>query len=238
MKRLTKILLGFICACTMLFGGGCGLSNQMDEIFQGNYVEVSEETVRDFVGKTKKVQKGSEFRELAENSGGISNIFRGRFIGISVATIEGKSMYNTKGEYQHIEEVKMLGQTQTVYRNGSFCYITKGKEKTKHKSNDTCNYNDMTVIATLQYCLEVNFEEMENTKFYMDTTQTDYIKIKVVGERKAEIEWIWVYDADYRWIAFYWEGVAGGIHSVESVIPWKGTITPPNDLDSYVFEDK
>ncbi len=235
MKRLTKILVSIACATVMLFGSGCGSSNKMDEIFQGNYVEVSEETMRGFLKNTDSVQDW--LGELIRNNGGVS--VRMKSMTGFMYAVEGKGVLNADGTYRYMETVSGLVKPPALYRDGEYCYVREGKKKTAHRHlqgyyscvSDSGITSMMNTIMVQQFFVDT--EAPMTTRFYMDTTDTGYIKIKVAGKMFvfAAGNIIAVYSKDYKLIAITLYGA--GMEFL-SATPWTGTITPPDDLNTYI----
>lgn len=235
MRRLTKIVASFVCVAVMLFGGGCGSSNQMDEIFQGNYVEVSEETVRDFMAHTDDVQ--DVLGELIRNNGGVS--VRMTSIARLLLATEGKGLLNKDGTYRYMEEASGLMKMWVptlLYRDGQYCYLQYEGAKRVHRYSNSysCGFGQDSVGVGMinTYGNSRDVLEMDMLKrFYMDATDAEYIKIKGTY---ATIDMIWVYNKNYKLMAYNTNLGGQNIR----VTPWNGTITPPDDLDRYVFEDQ
>lgn len=256
MKKLTKMLVGLGCAVVALFGSGCGVKR--DEIFQGNYVEVSEQTVKNFSAnvKTSKVTP----QEIAKNNGGVRYDTRIMLLGfIKFGEAEMNILQNVDGSCRYKIKLQSfeegVNDVDLVYGDGEYCYHNLNGQKTAHKKtpyySGTCN-----LVTTTIGGLGVMFENQGksqnvqyNVQYYMDTTDTKYTKIKAVGSeiifsssnQKSEqqsIERIWIYDKEYNLVACYSQMKVYGMKMIESYTPWSGTITPPDDLDSYVFEDR
>ncbi len=167
MKKLTKRLIVFGCAVIMLFGSGCGSSKQVDEIFQGNYVKVSEETVKDFYKNVTHISDDSEesiylpilpngfvpntsvenedfqgrikgLKELIANNGGVS-------VESSVAVLfKAINIDTTKGNMLQKIDGSYEYRFDSDATNGNFVEYSDGqycydsKGKLSHKYSDSC----------------------------------------------------------------------------------------------------
>lgn len=309
MNKLMKTVLGSLCAITVLVGSGCddgaassssipmagiegtesmslesvsssGETNEQEDIFAGNYTEVSREEMDAFFKRIEHITFEQLVKEnlglqfSAEISGEVSDGVK-KATGAITSTVQVERL-NKEGQFhlQALEEEFFDNENtkNAIYLKEENLYRKRieGEDIYKERENfslENC-FNGSDFPYPYYYIgltwenpftcwwKEVKEDWIQESTItcYLDETDSEYIKMKirVTGaisfkdefwlSATGDVTLIRVYTKDYRYVGgqSYWisSETYGGMKSVEqgtaTVSSWDGTITPPDDLDSYL----
>ena len=251
MKKLVSIILCLILSISM----STLLTGCLGTIFDGEYreVELSEiETLMPEITKANKTFKidydaGVRLYLSADMTSGDTR----QTENVTIRSIKTDNAFKAEGSFTMRNIISSTSETQVVrgdfYSTKTISYISLVQEEETVKIAYLEGIIDSfkeTFEPMMEY-VEIDYyiEESKNTpeaKWYIDDASENIkIKLDYNDSDGARAKIIWIYNAEYKLSAFevvlsqtYKTGSAKITFSFE---PWSGTITPPTDLDSYIF---